>query len=456
MQATTPFPAPELDVQLPPQNLEAERLVLSACLLDPEVIDDVMLVLKRDDFFRVAHQSLWSVMVDLRSTGVAVDATTAGDELERRGEFARFGGEDALGEIANAAPHSANVLHHAGIVKAKSQARGLARAATEIVRDVYSNMKTASELIESAEARVFAVRDDGLEGSTIDASTAVAQAMAEIERRRLGASQALSTGFRVLDRFVRLAPSKLIVLAARPSIGKTALAAQFIEHVAIEESTRVLFASLEMNHEELLDRMLSARSGVPGEKLKMPWLLTEAEGGAISLAAAVIDRALIEFADAPRQSVGQIAAMGRRMKHRGGLGLIVVDYLGLVEPRSAKGSTRQDDVAGISRDLKTMARELKVPVVALCQLNRQSESREDRRPRLADLRESGQIEQDADAVLLLHRPEFYDPEDQPGIAEVVVAKNRSGATGATKLKFVKACTRFEDLPPGWDQDQPDF
>lgn len=441
------------DALLPPQNLDAERHVLSACLMDPETLDDVMLVVRREDFYRDAHGLLWSVLVDLRTSGVPVDAVAVGDELERRGEFARFGGEDALGGIANAAPHSVNALHHAAIVRQKAQTRNLMNAAAETIRDGYSNRMTAAELIEAAEARVFAIRDEGLGGSTIDASALVGETLAAIESRRLGASRGLSTGFGAIDQFLELRPSELVILAARPSIGKTALASSVAEHAAIQESVRVLFVSLEMDRGSLMERMISGRAGVEGGRVRRAWLLTPAERKAILEAADVIDRALIEFADSPRQSVSEIAALGRRMKHRGGLGLVVVDYLGLIATVASRTKSRQDEVAEISRSLKAAARELKVPFLVLCQLNRESEKREDRRPRLSDLRESGQIEQDADAVLLLHRPEFYDPDDQPGIAEVVVAKNRNGATGSARLKFVKECTRFEDLPPDFGQAQ---
>lgn len=444
-----PAPEPAGDLQ-PPRNIDAERMVVSACLLDDggaEALDDVMLIVRPSDFYREAYALMFGAMCDLRSAGGPTDATTLIDELERRGHLGRCGGEDGVAEACGAAPHSANARFHASIVRQKSQTRRLIQACTEIIRDGYSNLYTSAQLVEAAEARVFAIRDEGLGASTAPMSEVLGEVMAEIERRRLGGSQGLPTGFRDVDQFVTMNPGDLIIVAARPSIGKTAFAAALAGHAAERESIRVLFVSLEMTRQSLVERMLSSKSGIAGGVLRTPWTMGKADEAALFNTAHAVDALPFDFTLSPRSTVSEIAAQARRMKHRGGLGLVVVDYLGLVEPRPGKTATRQDDVAGISRDLKAAALELKVPFVVLCQLNRQSESRDDRRPRLSDLRESGQIEQDADAVLLLHRPEFYDPNDRPGIAEVVVAKNRNGATGAANVRFLKHCTRFEDAPP---------
>lgn len=443
--------------EAPPQNLDAERMLVSACMLDhggAEALDDAMLIVKPSDFYRESHAVIFGALCDLRAAGKPTDAVALIDELERRGRLTAAGGEDGVADVAGAATTAVYAGFHAGVVVQKSQTRRLIQACSEIVRDGYSNLYTSAQLVERAEAKVFAIRDDGPGSSTAPMSEVLGEVMAEIERRRLGASQGLPTGFQAIDALVSMNPGDLVIVAARPSIGKTALASAVAEHVARAESTRVLFVSLEMTRQSLVERMLAAKSGVRGGLLKAAWRLSEDDDRALFTAADAVDAIPFDFTMSPRVTVSEIAAHARRMKHRGGLGLIVVDYLGLVEPRAgaSRSSNRQDDVAGISRDLKAAALELKVPLVALCQLNRQSESREDRRPRLSDLRESGQIEQDADVVMLLHRPEFYDPDDRPGFAEVSIAKNRNGATATVNLRFIKECVRFEDVPPGVGRD----
>lgn len=450
--ATVPMRPPSAD-PLPPQNLDAERMVVSACMLDhggAEALDDAMLAVRPSDFYREAHGLMFDALCGLRTQGRPTDAVSLIDELERRGWLERCGGEDGVADVANAAPHAANAGFHAGIVRQKAMTRRLVEACTEIIRDGYSNLHTATELVERAESRIFAIRDEGLGAATASMGEVLGEVMAEIARRRLGASQGLSTGFRDVDQFASLNPGDLAIVAARPSIGKTAFAAAVAAHAAEAEAARVLFVSLEMSRQSLVERMLASRSGVPGGALKTPWTMGADDERALHVAANAVDALPFDFTLSPRATVAEIAAIARRMKRRGGLGLVVVDYLGLVEPRAgSRQSTRQDDVAGISRDLKAAALELGAPFVVLCQLNRQAETREDKRPRLSDLRESGQIEQDADLVLLLHRPEFYDPNDRPGVAEVVIAKNRNGATGAAAIRFLKHCTRFEDAPPGF-------
>lgn len=446
MQAPTESGGPGLSDRLPPQNLEAERHVLSACLLDAQALDDVLLMISPEDFYREAHGLAYGALKALRDEGRTTDAVALADELIRRGEYKRLGGNEFLAEIANAAPHAANARYHADIVRQKSVTRRLIQSAMDTIRDGYSNLFTAQQLVESAEAKIFAIRDGECSDAAIEAEDLIAAAMTTITGRHEGSGRGLMTGFADLDGLLDgFKDEELSILAARPSMGKTALALQIIEHVSIEQGRPCLFVSLEMGSGALGDRMLATHAMVDGFKIRRPWTMTMAEMNRLGNSAARLSAAKITIADSPSRTVGQIAAMGRRMKHRGGLGLVVIDYLQLIDDERAKGEARHEGIAKISRRLKATARELKVPVIALSQLNRASEQREDRRPRLADLRESGQIEQDADSVLLLHRPEFYDPNDQPGIAEVIVAKNRNGPTGNTRLAFLKSCTRFDSL-----------
>lgn len=445
--------------RLPPHNLDAERMVLSACLLDAQAIDDVLLVLKDGDFYREAHGLAYGAIRALREDGREVDAVTLADELARRGQFERIGGDDFLAEIAGAAPHAANARYHADIVRQKAVTRGLVALSTDTIREAYSGLWASDQLVESAERRLFALRDAEARDSSSTTEELVGDALTRIRAREEadGASEGLGvpSGFADLDQFIdRLKPEEMTVLAARPSQGKTALAMQIAVNAALDSGVRCLVVSLEMGRQALADRMLANHAPLDGAKIVRPWTMTFAEKHRLAKAAAELSGAPIVVDDAPTRTVGQIAAMGRRMKRRGGLGLIVVDYLQLIDDERGRGESRHEGVARISRRLKATARELGVPVLALSQLNRQSEQREGLRPRLADLRESGQIEQDADAVLLLHRPDFYDPNDQPGIAEVIVAKNRNGPTGATRLVFLKSFTRFESLQFGEAKARP--
>jgi replicative DNA helicase len=433
--------------RLPPQNLEAEQGVLGSVLLDNDVLHDVVPLLKVEDFYRDTHQILYRTIRDLYDLGKAIDIITLAEELARRDQFKAIGGDETLAQIVNCVPHAANARYYADIVRQKSISRDLIECANEILRDGYSNNFTAEQLLETAEQRVFNIAEDQTKGDTIELKDVLQNAMERIGLRAESKHPitGVGTGYFELDDITAgLQPEQLVILAARPSMGKTALALNICEHAAVDLKIPVLFVSLEMGQMELAERILCSRSKVDGHKLRTgqgigPKELTMLGNGfqALRLAPLFID-------DTPSRNMLQITANARRLKLRQNLGLIVVDYIQLVDSEESRDS-RQEQIAKISRRLKGLARQLKVPVIALSQLNRAVENREDRRPRMADLRESGAIEQDADLVLLLHRPEYYDPNDQPGIAELIIAKNRSGATGTVKLTFLKHLTRFENL-----------
>jgi replicative DNA helicase len=433
--------------RLPPQNIEAEQGVLGSILLDNDVLHDVVPLLKVEDFYRDSHQILYKTIRDLYDLGRAVDAITLADELARRGEYDRIGGDDALAQILASVPHAANARYYAEIVRGKSIPRALIEAGNEVIREAYANTHTAEELLELAERRVFAIAEEQVSGETVELRDVVTKAMDRIalrseERHPL---TGVSTGFFELDDLTGgLQGSQLVILAARPSMGKTALALNICEHVILERRTGVLLVSLEMGELELAERLLCARSKVDGHKLRTGHGLGTREMTQLGKAYDELRTAPLFIDDTPARNMLQITANARRLKMRQDIGLIVVDYIQLIDAEESRDS-RQEQIAKISRRLKTLARELHVPVIALSQLNRAVENREDRRPRMADLRESGAIEQDADLVLLLHRPEYYDPNDQPGIAELIVAKNRNGATGNVKLTFLKHFTRFENF-----------
>jgi replicative DNA helicase len=442
-----PTIVPLPDDRLPPQNLEAERGVLGAILLDNDTLHEVVPLLKVEDFYRDSHRILYRTIRDLYDLGRPVDSIILGDELRRREEYEKIGGDDALVEILNSVPHAANAKYHAQIVRQKAIVRELIQSAHEILRDGYSNTQTAEDLLEAAERKIFQIAEDQCAGETVELRDVVTKAMDRIALRSEARHPitGVATGYFELDDLTGgFQGSQLVILAARPSMGKTAFALNICEHVAVNLKTAVLFVSLEMGQLELAERLLCARSRVDGHKLRTGQNLGTREMALLGKGYDELRAAPLYIDDTPARNMLQVTANARRLKLRQQIGLIVVDYIQLVDSEESRDS-RQEQIAKISRRLKTLARELNVPVIALSQLNRAVENREDRRPRMADLRESGAIEQDADMVLLLHRPEYYDPNDQPGIAELIVAKNRNGATGTVKLTFLKNFTRFENL-----------
>jgi len=438
---------PVIGDRLPPQNLDAERSVLGGILLDNDVLHDIVSFLTPDDFYRDAHQIIFRAIREMYNDGKAVDVVTLADELERQGVMEQVGGDDGLSEIANSVPHAANARYHAEIVRQKSVSRQLIQSATEIIRDGYSNLFTSQQLLESAERKVFEIAEDQIKGQIHELNVVLTEAMDRITRRSEDAHAVtgVGTGFYDLDDITSgFQPEQLIILAARPSMGKTALAVNICAHAAINLKIPSLIVSLEMGRLELGERLLCGHSKVDHHKIRTGRGMDYRELNKLGKAFGEINTAPIHIDDTPSRNMLQITASARRLKMRHGLGLIMIDYIQLIDSDDSRDS-RQEQIAKISRRLKMLARELHVPVIALSQLNRAVENREDRRPRMADLRESGAIEQDADMVLLLHRPDYYDPNDQPGIAEVIVAKNRSGRTDTAKLVFIKNLTLFDNL-----------
>jgi replicative DNA helicase len=435
--------------RLPPQSLVAEQGVLGAILIDNEVMHDVVQVLRVQDFYRDSHQIIFRAIRDLYDQGKPIDAITLNDELVHRNQFQAIGGLDTLTEIRNSVSHAASAKFHAQIVRERAIVRQLIELANEVLRESYSNTSTAEELLESSERKIFRIAEEQATGETVELREVVAQAMERIALRseERHPVTGIATGYYELDDVTGgLQPSQLIILAARPSMGKTALALNIADHASVNLKRGVLMVSLEMGANEIGERLLCARSRVDGHKLRTGRNMGTREITMLGKGCEELREAPLYIDDTPARNMLQIAANARRLKLRSQIGLVIIDYIQLIDSESSDGrENRQEQIAKISRRLKTLARELEVPVIALSQLNRAVENREDRRPRMADLRESGAIEQDADLVLLLHRPEYYDPNDQPGIAELIIAKNRNGATGSLKLTFLKNFTRFENL-----------
>ncbi len=441
-------------LRLPPQNLDAERGVLGSVLLLNEAIDDVGEVLKADYFYSDAHQKIFEAIRHLYENNVkGIDGVTLGNELVRRGELEEVGGAAYLGEILDSVPHAAHVKYYSEIVREKWLQRTLILACTEILADSYELSTDVEDLLQNAERKIFGIVEQQEGAGNIAMADILMDAFDRIEERLAteGDVSGITTGFRDLDeQTTGLQPTELIILAARPSMGKTAFVCNVAEAIARKEDKGVLLFSLEQSNLELAGRFLCITARVNGHDLRAGNLTAE-QRDQLMMASDELARMPMFIDDKPGRTMGQVAALARRLHRRSPLGVIIIDYLQLIESDD-KNTPREQQIAGISRRLKFLAKELRVPVIALSQLNRGVELREDKRPRLADLRESGAIEQDADMVMFLHRPDAYDPEDRPGEAEIVVAKHRSGPTGIVRLTWRKEFMRFEDYTPMADTD----
>jgi replicative DNA helicase len=432
-------------LRLPPQNLDAERGAIGSILLMNEAIDEISDTLKSEHFYSDAHQKIYAAILSLHGRGVrGIDGITLSEELVSCGEFEAIGGAAYLAEVLEAVPHAAHVRYYAGIVREKWVQRSLIYAGSQIAADCFDNPDDIDTLIHTAEQRIAAIAEDRVTSDITSIGFLNMEALERIDQRMKTEKQVtgITTGFADLDSMTTgFQRSELTILAARPSMGKTAIAIR-MAHAAAKSGAGVLIFSLEQKPIDISERMLTQIACVNGHNIRSG-SLTESDLRKISAAAAQLDPLQIQVDLAPQRTVTQIVAIARRENRKKRLGLIVIDYLQLITPDD-KRAPREQQIAGISRSLKILARELNIPIVALAQLNREVENRENKRPKLADLRESGAIEQDADLVLMLHRPDAFDAEDRPGLAEIVIAKNRSGPTGIVALTWRKEFLRFED------------
>jgi len=440
---------------LPPQSKEAEQCVLGSMLRDNVVIGDVLQILRPDNFYLDAHQKICQAVTALYDQGHPVDLVVLAEELKTRKQIEDIGGYGYLGQLWDAAPTAANAEYYARIVRDKAIIRHLIHSSNEILRDAYDQAMPADELLESAERKVLDIAEMGITGQTFTLAQALTEAYDRIDTRQQNDQTSISglpTGFIDLDeKTAGLQNSELIIMAARPSHGKTALAMNVARHVAVEDNQPVFVVSLEQSRIELAERLLCCQARVDSHKLRKGHLSSEDMQKLIE-AGGILRNALLFIDDTPGQGMLRIAANARRLKLREKIKLVVIDYLQLIEPDNRRDS-RQEQVAHISRRLKFLARELQIPVMALAQVNRSSEDRTDHKPRLADLRESGSIEEDADTVMLLHRPEMYEPGQHEGILEINIAKQRNGPTGEITLTFLKQFMRFEnfvEVPVGFE------
>lgn len=436
--------------RLPPQNLNAEMSVIASVLLMVDAIDEVG-ELRAEHFYADRHQKLWQAIADLHSKGVrGLDAVTVAEELDRRQQLAEIGGSDYLLEVMQSVPNASHAKFYATIVIDRWGQRNLIYTCTDILEKCYDGGVETKELIEEAEQRVLAMSDASATQSVVSIKDVMVEAYSEIQARmKSGQAIGAPTGFEDLDKLiVGLCPNHLDVIAARPSIGKTALACKIALTFARRDEP-VYFVTIEMNKADIAARLACIHGSLSAHELQEGRfsgnsLEQSMKQDALLGAFSAVQEMPIFIDDDGGPTVAHIASNARRIKRKHGLGLVVIDYLQLIEPDDRK-DIREQQVAKISKALKKLAKELRVPVIVLAQLNRGVENREDKRPRLADLRESGSVEQDADVVMFLHRPEFYDPEDRRGEADVIVAKNRSGKTGTVTLGWRAESTQFTDF-----------
>ncbi|MFN7813694.1 MAG: replicative DNA helicase [Planctomycetia bacterium] len=435
-----------------PANIDAERAALGSILLKPDVCDDVALLVRPEDFSDEGLQILYRHLLDLHDSNKRIDATIVLECLRSKGDLERIGGAATLAEVIESVPHAAHAAHYAQIVRDKSLLRSLIDAGTDILREAYGADDEPRELLARAEQRIFAILEQrsSAEAKPIQAVLEDVMIRMDARMRQEHMIGGVETGFTDLDTLCGgLHNSELIILAARPSMGKTAFAMNIAEHVAIGLRQAVLFVSLEMAALELADRLLCSAAQVNGHRLRNGTISQEDRRRLVQKSAEIGGSPLF-IDDTPGRTLTEIAAVARRLKRRKeGLSLVVIDYLQLIEPDNPR-DPRQEQVARIARRLKMMSRELEIPVLCLAQLNRQAEVSRDNRPRLNHLRESGAIEQDADVVMFVHREEYYQTNDEDrervkGSAEIIIAKQRNGPIGDVKLLWQHDYTRFVNL-----------
>ncbi len=433
-----------------PHNLEAERCVLGAILLHNEAFNQAAELLDARDFFRDAHRRIFERMVALNERGQAIDFVTLKEELLRAGELDEVGGPAYVAALVDGVPHSANVEYYARIVKEKSTLRSLIQSANRIAAQAYEADRDADVLLDEAERAIFEIAEHRIREGFVPLRDLVQSSFTTIERlqERTGLVTGVPSGFQDLDGLTSgFQPSDLVIIAARPSMGKTSFALNIAAHAGVREGLTVGIFSLEMAKEQLFLRMLTAEARIDAHRFRTG-RLSDRDYGRLSAALGTLADAPVFIDDTPALGVLEMRAKARRLMAAHGLHLLIVDYIQLMQGRG-RFENRQQELAAISRALKQLAKELNVPIVALSQLSRAPESRADRRPQLADLRESGALEQDADLVIFIYRAELYEkeatrPEDQ-GIAEIIIGKQRNGPTGTVRLTFIKEYTRFENL-----------
>jgi replicative DNA helicase len=447
--------------KIPPQNLEAEQSVIGGILLENEALSKVLEILIPDDFYRESHRSIFHAMIQLFEKNEPIDLITLTNQLKGTNRLEAVGGSAYLSSLVDSIPTAANITYYAQIVKEKAILRRLIATATEIVSRGYENEGDVEELLDQAEKNIFQITESQIKPSFFKIKSILKESFKTIEK--LYESKEIVTGvpsgFTEIDKLTSgFQPSDLIIVAGRPSMGKTAFCLNIAQHIAIEKNVPVALFSLEMSKEQLVLRMLCSEARVDAHRVRGGFL-GETDWPKLTRAAGTLSEAPIFIDDTPALSVLEMRAKARRIMAEHTLGLVMVDYLQLMRGRglSSRGrpqmESREQEISDISRSLKALAKELNIPVIALSQLNRRVEERQNKRPQLADLRESGAIEQDADLIAFIYRDEVYDRSEDnqnKGIAEVIIGKQRNGPVGEVKLAFVDKYASFENL--AWNKE----
>lgn len=438
----------------PPQNIEAEQAVLGAIFLEPESLLVASEILTPEDFYRVSHQKIFACMLSLNEEGKAVDIVTVTDELQAENQLENVGGISYLTELAGAVPTAANIEYYARIVAEKSLLRRLIKTATDIARDGYEREDDVESLLAEAERKILEISNRNRTGDFQNIRDVLVKTYDYIEllHSRKDEVTGIPTGFYELDRMTAgFQKNDLIIVAARPSVGKTAFALNIATNVATKTDQNVAIFSLEMGAEQLVMRMLSSVGNINSQNLRTG-NLTDEDWKKLTMAMGTLSNSGIFIDDTPGIRVADIRAKCRRLKQEHGLGMVIIDYLQLIQGNRRNVENRQQEVSEISRSLKELARELEVPVIALSQLSRSVEQRQDKRPMMSDIRESGSIEQDADIVAFLYRDDYYDQEtENKNIIEIIIAKQRNGPTGTIQLAFAKEFNKFVNLERRYDE-----
>jgi replicative DNA helicase len=433
--------------RLPPQSLEAEVSVLGGILLENEALNRVLEVIREGDFYRESHRTIFSALLELYERSEPADLITLSEVLKKRERLEAVGGIEYLNSLVNSVPTAANITYYAKIIKEKSILRKLINRATEIVSQGYADSGDVDEFLDRAERSIFEISEDRVRPSFYPIKDIIKSSFKTIEKlyEKRQLITGVATGFTKLDELTSgLQPSELIIVAGRPSMGKTAFALNIAQHAAIQGGIPSAIFSLEMAKEQLALRMLCSEAKVDAHRLRGGFL-SEADWPKLTRAAGNLSEAPIFIDDTPGLTALEMRAKSRRLKAERKLGLVIVDYLQLMRGRAASDN-REQEISDISRSLKALAKELTVPVVALSQLNRRVEERGDKHPQLADLRESGAIEQDADVIIFLYREEIYNrSENNKGKAEIIIGKQRNGPTDKFELAFLDRYTCFENL-----------
>lgn len=434
--------------RVPPHSKEAEESVLGGILIDNHTVNQALEILRAEDFYRANHQAIFSAMTSLAEKREPIDIVTLSSELKARGSFDDVGGTPYLAHLASTVPNASNVIFYSRLVKEKSLRRRAIEAAGRISNDAFNEETTTQEFLDSAEQAILGVSDYRVRQSFHRVSEIVPHSIQLVEKLydQKELVTGVPTGFQKLDELTAgLQPSDLIIVAARPSMGKTAFSLNIAQYVGIHKQQAAAVFSLEMSKEQLVLRMLCAEARVDNKRVRTGHL-GDRDFPRLVDAASKIAEAPIFIDDTPALTVTELRAKCRRLHRDVKLSLIVVDYLQLMRSPSYSSMSREQEISDISRNLKALAKELSVPVVALSQLNRSVESRDNKRPVMSDLRESGAIEQDADIIMFIYRDEVYNPETaDKGVAEIIISKQRTGPTGVARIAFSAEYTRFDNL-----------